>query len=85
MEAARRIEHLEDWKDQETKDNIIMAEWRKSIEASIASSKEIVEITKDIQKAIKALGWIGKVIKWLAVTVAATLTVWKACRGFIHL
>jgi hypothetical protein len=61
-----------------------MREWKETIEESIAVQKEMIEVGRDIAGAIHVLGWIGKILKYLASVFIFFGIAYGTFKGTLH-
>lgn len=63
--------------------------WRKAMIENTLATKEatdtmlyVVDLVKDMRGAFKAMGWIGRILKWVGVTGAGFAAIYATMKGF---
>ncbi len=58
-----------------------MARWKATVEENTEATLQSMEFQKDMLNVLRGLGWIGKVIKWLAIVATGAAGLIAAIRG----
>jgi len=62
-----------------------MREWSLTVEENTEMQRQVVEVGKDIVSAMRVLGWVGKLFKWIASIGAGFAAIWAAIKFGLHL